>query len=202
MEEKIKVEFIGMEGTDALRDYVVDKVAKHERLMESMTSMTVYLKENVFSRGVKADFSVEINAKLPKSVIHVSEVGEDMYALIDTASDTLFRRVKRYSDKLKQWEGETQWKVLEAEEALNEMDDVIEDDVTDNYENYIPKVVERATMEFMSPMDEAEAIERMELAGSAQYLFKRQDGKWCMVYALPNGTYGVTEQGEDRLEYN
>lgn len=199
MDDKVKIEFIGMGPTEALRDYVTEKMTKHPRLLDTMTSMTIYLKESVFSRGVKADFSIEVNAKLPKTMIHVTEVGADMYALIDEASDKLFRRLKRYMDKQFQWEGEGSWKVLDAIGVANEEMEM-ENKGGGDYADYVPMMVERTTMDYMTPMDEAEAIEHMELSGESQYLFKRKDAKWCMVYIIESGMYGIIEQGEDRLE--
>lgn len=187
MEDRINIRFVGMEPTEAIKDVVMSKFTKHPELLTRMTSIDIYLKQNVYSRGVGQDFTIDVDSKFPKSSIHVREVGEDMYALIDKGSDVFFRRVKRYNDKIGHWDGGEPWKVQEAEITLPVVD------VEDDFVAYTPTIVARNSMEFMSPMAEAEAIERMELSGLSQYLFKRTDGKWCMVYVADRG-YGVVEQ--------
>jgi putative sigma-54 modulation protein len=46
----------------------------------------------------------------------------------------------------------------------------------------------------MEPIQEAEAIERMELSGYDQYLFKNKNtGKISMIYRRNYGGYGLVE---------
>ena len=187
MEDIFNIRFVGMEPTDAIKEAVFAKLSKHEELLTRATAINVFLKQNIYSRGVGQDFTLDIDAKFPKSTIHVNEVGEDMYALMDKASDVFFRRVKRYHDKMTKWDGAEPWKVVEAQESLPNVDPA------DDFMKYDPTIVNRSKLEFMSPMAEAEAIERMELAGMQQYMFKRNDGKWCMVYVVAGG-YGIVEE--------
>ena len=100
----IQISFVGMEPTDALKKYVKEKIGKHERLWKEATGIDVYLKEYVNSRGVKHDFRVDVNVNLPNTPVRVEITGENMYANIDEASDTLARRLKRYSERKTYWE--------------------------------------------------------------------------------------------------
>jgi len=198
MESKININFVGMDATDALQEYAENKLSKHDELIEAVVSIDVYLKQKVHSRGVAQDFIVEIKANVPNSRIYVKESGDDMYAMLDKASDMLFRRLRRYLDKRHNWEGIQPWSILEAaEEDASLTDDVISE--INDYSDYTPQILERIDMKFKSPMDEAEAIERMALAGRTQYLFKRKDGKWCMVYSLSGGGFGIVAQSDDGL---
>lgn len=113
----MQVTFSGMESSDALKTYAIEKLGKHTNFLTRATSMEVILIESVHSRGVKNDFRVEINVLLPRTKVHVEEKGENMYAVIDQASDILGRRLKRYHDKLNQWEGEEPWKAEDVEVA-------------------------------------------------------------------------------------
>lgn len=188
------VSFIGMDQTEALRDKAIEKLTKHEDLIDNVTKIEVFLKQRVQSRGVLQDFIVEVNANVPKSRIHVEEMGDDMYTLLDKVSDVFFRRLRRYFEKKQNWEGATPWRVLEAQQQNAQTAEDIDD-----FAEYTPTVVERHSMDYLSPMEEAEAIERMELEGLSSYLFRRVDGKWCMVYQLPGSVYGVIEQGSDKM---
>lgn len=191
--ENINITFIGMEPTDPIRKYVLEKLSKYEYLWEEATSIEVFLKENISARGVKHDFRIDINVFLPKSTVRVEISGPDMYANIDEASDTLSRRLKRYRERKTYWEGTTPWKVINEEETT----DIIEED----YSNYVPRISIRKKIEDMSPMEEGEAIERMELLGYDQLLFRSKNtGKISMIYRRKSGDYGLVEPKENGIE--
>ncbi|NLZ24459.1 ribosome-associated translation inhibitor RaiA [Candidatus Dojkabacteria bacterium] len=191
--DDIQITFVGMEATEALRVYVKEKIDKYSRLWKEATSIDVYLKEFVKSKGVKDDFRIDITVSLPKSPVRVEVSGENMYANIDEASDTLARRLKRYNEKKAYWEGVTPWKVMEADAQLTQEDEVVED----NYIGYVPTISLRKQIEDMSPLEEGEAIERMELLGYQQLLFKNKStGKISMLYRREQGEYGLVEPSD------
>jgi putative sigma-54 modulation protein len=193
LEDKIDVKYVGMKSSKALKDYIVEKIKKKEALLEDATSIEIFFKNNKHSRGVDEDFRVDININLPNSPVRVEQEGEDMYANIDLAMDTLDRRLKRYSDRKEHWEGIKPWKVLEAEAALEALTDEIESEPKD-YSEYVTGIVKRKVIKDMKPIQEAEAIERMELSGYDQYLFKNKNtGKISMIYRRNYGGYGLVE---------
>jgi putative sigma-54 modulation protein len=189
--EDIRVSFIGMEVTDSLKTYSIQKVLKHEGLIERATSIDILLKDNVNNKGVSEDFEFEIKVILPKGTIYVSEVGAELYSLIDKASDVLYKRLKRYSDKSHLWEGRKPWKVLEHNDAYDA--DMLDEEMPD-YSAYVPRVTTREKMFDMRPMEEAEAIEQMELMGRSQFLFKNiNTNKISMIYKKRKDDYGLIE---------
>lgn len=192
----IQISFIGMEPTQALKKYTIEKISKYEHLLDEAMSMGVFLKQYKSSRGVKDDFRVNFNVVLLNSIVRVEVNGENMYALIDQASDTLARRLKRYQEKKSYWEGVTPWKVLEAD--VN-MEDKLEDTL-EPYSGYTPTIATRKKIDDMSPLEEGEAIERMELLGYDQYLFKNKStGKYSMLYRRVKGGYGLVEPADSQI---
>ena len=192
-EEIIKISFVGMEPSDSLKEYIIEKLEKKKKLLKEATLIEVFFKENVHSRGVKEDFRVNITVTLPNTPIRVEESGEDMYANIDLAMDTLDRRLKRYMDKRGNWEGIKPWKVLEAEAALQALTQEVEGEL-DDYSDYVPTIAVRKSVKDIGPMAEAEAIERMELLGYDQFLFlNKATGKMSMIYRRRRGGYGLVE---------
>lgn len=190
--DQIQVSFIGMEPTESLKKYLLEKLFKKENLLEETTGIEVYLKQQKNSKGIKDDFRIDIDIHLPKADVRVEEAGSDMYANIDKATDIIFRRLKRYHDQKAHWEGNESWKVLEAESELPEVDDE-----KDDYSDYIPQIAKRKTMDDMSPLEEGEAIERMELMGYDQYLFRsKKTNKISMLYRRKNGGYGLVEPAD------
>ncbi len=188
----IHITFVGMEPTDALKQFSVEKISKYTKLWKKATSIEIYLREQTYARGVKSDFKVDINVFLPNAKVRVEEVGEDMYANIDKATDTLARRLKRYHAKREYWEGQESWRILEADISNDELD---KDITEEEHYTYIPKIVTRKVVkDTAQPISEGEAIERMELSGYNQLLFKSSaTGKLTMVYKREQGDYGLVE---------
>ncbi len=195
-QEEILISFIGMEPTEPLKKYVIEKLGKYKHQWSEATSLEVSLKQNINRRGVKNDFRIDITVKLPKSTVRVEVSGENMYANIDEASDTMARRLKRYSERMTYWEGVTPWKVLEADAQLKEVGKIEEDP----YSDYVPTIAVRKKIEDMSPLEEGEAIERMELLGYDQLLFRSKDtGKISMIYRRVQGGYGLVEPADTKI---
>lgn len=191
----VQITFVGMKPTEPLKKYVVEKITKYEHLLTEAISVDVVLKEYTQRKGVKHDFRIDITVKLPKSTVRVEISGENMYANIDQATDTLARRLNRYSDKKAYWEGITPWKVLEADAMLKQVEEKI-----DTYVDYVPTIKVRKKLDDMSPLEEGEAIERMELLGYDQLLFRHKgSGKISMIYKRKEGGYGLVEPADKEM---
>lgn len=190
---EIKVSGHGMDITDAIRDYVDTKISKYDKIFDIATSIDVVCTDNVATRGVSKDFKVEISMNLPKTVARVEKSGSNLYAVIDDITDVLVRKVKRYREKLRQWEGKIPWKLAEAG-AAGELEGDDDWFVVD----YVPEIVKRKVIEDCTPITEAEAIERMEMLDHDSYLFRNKDreSKYCMVYKRKKGGYGIVEPSE------
>jgi putative sigma-54 modulation protein len=184
----------GLDLTDAIREYIDEKLTKYENIFEVATNIRVECSEHVAARGVDKDFKVEVLMNLPRTQARVEKKGADLYAAIDEATDVLVRKVKKYKDKLRQWEGKAPWKAIEPEEEL-EVEEPDEDDWY--FTNYVPKVVRRKKIQNCTPMEEAEAIERMEMLGYDSFLFKNKEGLYCMIYKRKRGGYGIVEACEN-----
>lgn len=191
--ENVKVSFIGMDPSDALKEYAMEKILRKDEFVKEATYIEMFFKESKYTRGVENDFRFDVNIVLPNATVRVEQEGPDMYANIDMASDTLNRRLRRYRDRKVYWEGKKPWKVLEAEAALQALTDEVEDNL-DDYSDYVPKIATRKELKKYDVLEEGEAIERMELAGYDQYLFKnRMNQRVAMVYKRKNGGYGLVE---------
>jgi putative sigma-54 modulation protein len=195
LEEKVKISYLGMESSQSLKEYILEKLEAKKKFLEEATSIDIFFKQNVHARGVKEDFRLDINVALPNAPIRVEQSGADMYANIDLAVDTLTRRLKRYRDRRAYWEGKEGWKVVEAEEALKSLTRQVEEDLDDyDYSDYVPSIATRKTIKKLEVLEEGEAIERMELQGYNQFLFKNKGtDKITMIYKREQGGYGLVE---------
>ncbi len=189
--EDLQIKFLSMDSTEAIKNYVIQKVSKVENFLEKAVKGEVVLKERVQRRGVDKDFRIDINISLPNNLVIVQEAGEDLYAIIDKAVDVLARRLKRYHDKLLQWEGQEPWKIVHAQESMPEIEEF------DDYVDYVPKIAVHKKIDDLQPKEYAEAIEEMELRGFNQYLFKNKLGQYAMLYKREDGSYGLVEPSQD-----
>ena len=57
-ETDIQVSFVGMDPTEALKKYALEKIMKKESLFTDATSIEVSFKEFVHSKGVAQDFCI------------------------------------------------------------------------------------------------------------------------------------------------
>lgn len=183
----IRYTFLGMDSSDALKDYALEKISKREDLLKNATSVEVAFKQSKATKGVENDFRVDISVDLPETPVRVEQRGEDMYANIDFAVDTLTRRLQRYVDRKARWSGEKDWEVEDGE-------DTYEDVNLDDYSDYVPKIVRRKKLTDTSPLDEGEAIERMEMLGHDFFLFRNmKTDDMAVVYRRRDGSYGIVE---------
>jgi putative sigma-54 modulation protein len=188
----IQITFVGMDPTEALKKYVEEKIGKHKHLWEKATSIKVFLKENVNAKGVKSDFKININVNLPKNKIRIEEKGEDMYANIDKASDTLARQLKKTEEKKKFWDIKRPLKILGIGKSKEE------EEVEEQHYTYIPKIKTRKELKNLERYQEQEAIERMEMSGFNQMIFRHRDtGNICMAYKRKKDGYGLVELKEE-----
>jgi putative sigma-54 modulation protein len=180
----IQITFIGMESTEALKKYTVEKIDKYKHLWKDATSIKVVLKENIPAKGVKHDFIVNLNVNLPKKKIRIEEVGKEMYANIDKATDTLARQLKKTEEKRHILDLKRPLKIL----GIGKNDEQEEE----KHYTYIPKIKSRKELNKLERYEELEAIERMEMSGFNQMIFRNRDtGKICMAYKREKGDYGL-----------
>ncbi|PWV61797.1 ribosome hibernation-promoting factor, HPF/YfiA family [Plasticicumulans acidivorans] len=82
-----------VEITQALRDYVQEKIGKIERHYEGVTSAHVILSVEKLRQKAEATLHVANND------LHADAIEEDMYAAIDVLADKIDRQIKKHKEK-------------------------------------------------------------------------------------------------------
>jgi putative sigma-54 modulation protein len=183
----IKITGRMMKPTDAIKKYLVEKISKHEDLLDNALLIEAEITNSRPHAGVADDFKLEIDVNLPRAFIKVEDSGSDLYALIDKLENTLFRRLKRYHDMYQKWEDKGKWKLAKA--PVN-----IKPSELESYSDYEPYLAKRKIYDDDSPKHPAEAIEAMELLGHNAFLFRNiENDKYTMVYKRKDGSYGLVE---------
>lgn len=83
-----------LEVTEALRDYVTEKVERISGHYDKINKVNVVLSVEKFNQKAEATLHVTGND------IHAGSTKEDMYAAIDDMTDKLDRQVRHYKRKL------------------------------------------------------------------------------------------------------
>ncbi len=86
-----------VEVTDALKDYVADKLTKLERHTGDITSIQAIL--SVEKNRQKAEATIRVKG----ADLFANAESEDMYAAIDLLTDKLDRQVVKHKEKMKSW---------------------------------------------------------------------------------------------------
>jgi len=195
---KIIITGRGVKVTKGIRRKFESMLKKHKKFLKLSNKIEVELRESIAHSGVDTDLRVEITITMPKVLIRVEETGSDFYTIVNSIDPVLRRRLIRFNDSRKKWEGEGSWRVIEREQFEKDVDEAREDpyaDVTDVY----PIITRYKEYSQNSPMHPAEAIERMELLGHEAFLFKNiKTGKYSMVYKKRDGTYGLVIPKDDQ----
>jgi putative sigma-54 modulation protein len=83
-----------VEVTDALHQYVADKLARIERHFDNVTDTQVIL--TVEKLRHKAEATIHVSG----ATIFAESVEENMYAAIDSLADKLDRQVRKHKEKI------------------------------------------------------------------------------------------------------
>lgn len=164
-----------MKVTEAMNDYVKDKLKKLEKYLEESEQV----RANILVKVKGYTQKVEVTIPLKSFLLRAEEEAEDFYVAIDKVIDKLERQIKKNKTKLA-----SKMEKTTKDFILDYMDE--ENDEQDS-------IVKRKKVE-VKPMDEEEAILQMELIGHQFYLFKDIDtGKPVVVYKRKDSGYGIIE---------
>lgn len=173
---KLNIRGDKLEITDAIRDYVEDKLGRLDKYFkDSNINANVLLK-------VKGNRQIiEVTVPTDKYILRSEEEHNDLYAAIDLVVDKLEGQIRKNKTKLKKQNIDNKYKDFNFDYELDE--DEENNDVIVKY-----KEIE------MKPMDSEEAILEMELLGHSFFVFKDVDtGNVNVLYKRKDGNYGLIE---------
>ena len=173
---KLNIRGDKLEITDAIRDYVEDKLGRLDKYFkDSNINANVLLK-------VKGNRQIiEVTVPTDKYILRSEEEHNDLYAAIDLVVDKLEGQIRKNKTKLKKQNIDNKYKDFNFDYELEE----------DEENNAV--IVKYKEIE-MKPMDSEEAILEMELLGHSFFVFKDVDtGNVNVLYKRKDGNYGLIE---------
>ena len=174
---EIKIRGEKMKITDAMHEYVEEKLGKLNKYLENSENVHA----NVIVKVKGHEETVEITIPLKSFILRSEETQDDFYAAVDKTIDKLERQVRKNKTRLMS-------KQVKPSYEFNF--DSIE---LEKEEKETKKIVKRKSIE-VKPMNEEEAILQMELLGHQFFMYKDSEtNEPCVIYKRNDGNYGVIE---------
>lgn len=195
------------EVSDSFRAHVEDKLSKIEQFAPRAQRVEVEVTHEGNPSQAEVSERIEITVRDKGPVVRAEAAASDRYGAVDLASQKLFERLRRKSEKIKDRKHRvTKGDVVEelnVDELLSKHSDV---EVTETEEPHVPTaigeavethvgdspVVVRQKLYEAKPMSVEQAIDEMELVGHPFFLFiDEETGQPCAAYRRHGWTYGV-----------
>jgi putative sigma-54 modulation protein len=188
---KLVLQSKNIEITDAIRDYVNQKIEKAVSHFENITT------------GVDVNLSVARNPRIASSqvaevtiyangaTIRAEEASEHLYASIDLVADKISRQLRKYKERNFTKKDRTD----PAENLGEELDLALLDyNLTDNRSATLPAEVVRTKYFAMSALTIEEALAQLQLVDHDFYMYRSAEtGEVNVVYRRNHGGFGVIQ---------
>lgn len=174
---KVIVSGKNVDLTDAVKKRVEEKLSKLDKFFTNETTATVTLKKE------KIGDIAEINIPVRGTLLRVSEVQDNLYAAIDTASDKLERQIRKYRTKI---HDNKIHNIMKNMSEGNFSEEKVEEEETEI------KIVKKKQM-ILKPMDDEEACMQLDIIGHSFFVYENTKGKICVAYKRGDGNYGIIE---------
>ncbi|MGF1480659.1 MAG: ribosome hibernation-promoting factor, HPF/YfiA family [Cyanophyceae cyanobacterium] len=183
--------------TDAIDDYVHQKLEKAVKHFQNMTSkVDVHLSVAHHTRQQdrhKAEVTVYANG----TVIRAQEGSESLYASIDLVADKIARQLRKYKEKHTQ---KTHAHVKVGEVLPH---DSVETNLVGDRAPELPTEVVRMKYFSMPPMTIAAAKEQLQLVDHDFYMFRNSEtNEINVIYVRNHGGYGVIQPHHSDHNHN
>ncbi len=169
--------------TDRIKDYATKKVGRLDRFLSEIGECRVDLGYAKTARNASDRFIAQVTIRGKGFILRSEERADSIYAAIDATVDKMTRQIERF--KGKHWRK----RVPESAEVtqVTPADEIDEDEAE-------PMIVRRKTFT-LSPMDEQEALEQLQLLGHEDFFvfYNAETSKVNVLYRRRDGTYGLID---------
>jgi putative sigma-54 modulation protein len=182
--------------TDAIKNYVLEKIGKIEHFADRVIDVIVTLDTQ------KLEHSCALRMDFLHFHIKVHASTDNLYSAIDKATDRLSRLIRKYKTKLQSHRAkdlttvDIHVNVIEPlKDELKQINDDIEAETARRKEDVFKfhDIVAKETMPLKS-LTTDEAIMKMELSGEAFLIYKgEEDLKIKVIYRRPDENFGLIQ---------
>jgi putative sigma-54 modulation protein len=181
MAHQVKVFGKNMEVTNRIRDYVTKKAEKLYRLLRETEEVRVDLAYVKSARSAADRQVAQITLRGKKALLRAEERADDIFAAFDASLDKMQRQIERYKGKHYRGRGD-------GRSASDFVEAPLEDETEE-------EIIVRRKRFPLYPMNEAEAVEQMNLLGHDQFFifYNADTDSVNVLYRRRDGSYGLIE---------
>ena len=184
---KLVIHGKNIEITDAIREYVHQKIEKAVSHFQNMTNEVDVHLSVARNPRINTKQAAEVTIYANGSVIRAEESSENLYASIDLVADKIARQLRKYKER-------RQDKKAQTKTVLETIDTPVVADLIGDRTPELPTEVVRTKYFAMPPMTLAEALEQLQLVGHDFYMFRNAEtGEINVIYERNHGGYGVIQ---------
>ena len=184
---KLVIHGKNIEITDAIREYVHQKIEKAVSHFQNMTNEVDVHLSVARNPRINPKQAAEVTIYANGSVIRAEENSENLYASIDLVADKIARQLRKYKER-------RQDKKAQTKTVLETTDTPIVADLIGDRTPELPSEVVRTKYFAISPMTITEALEQLQLVGHDFYMFRNAEtGEINVIYERNHGGYGVIQ---------
>ncbi len=197
---KLVLQSKNIEITDAIRDYVNQKIEKAVSHFEQIvTGLDVNLSVAKNPR-IAASQVAEVTIYANGATIRAEEASEHLYASIDLVADKISRQLRKYKERNFTKKDRTD----SAKELGEELDlELLDYNLTDNRSATLPAEVVRTKYFAMSALTIEEAIGQLQLVDHDFYMYRSvETGEVNVVYRRNHGGFGVIQPRPTAADLN
>ncbi|HEY9653795.1 MAG TPA: ribosome-associated translation inhibitor RaiA [Coleofasciculaceae cyanobacterium] len=186
---KLVIQGKNIEITDAIREYVHQKIEKAVNHFQNITTEVDVHLSVARNPRINSKQTAEVTIYANGTVIRAQEGSEDLYASIDLVADKIQRQLRKYKEKLLHKKTHAQPKTGVVVEQAPVVNDLIGDRTPE-----LPNEVLRMKYFAMPPMTIEEALEQLQLVDHDFYMFRNtKTGEINVIYERNHGGYGVIQ---------
>ena len=183
MSPELDIQARNMEVTDRINDYIEKKASKLDKFLPAIEETRIELEYEKSARSAADRHIAQITVRGKNLLLRAEEGADDIFAAFDIAMDKMQRQIDRY--KGKRYRGRGDGRSAAEVVPMPEMEIEEEEEL----------IVVRRKKFTLIPMNEAEAMEQMQLLGHDNFFifFDADANSVKVLYRRRNGTYGLIE---------
>jgi putative sigma-54 modulation protein len=185
---KLVIHGKNIEITDAIREYVQQKIEKAVNHFQNITNEVDVHLSVARNPRISPKQAAEVTIYANGNVIRAEESSENLYASIDLVADKIARQLRKYKERRNE-------KKTHAEPTLEGIvpEEIVTDLIGDRTPE-LPSEVVRTKYFAMPPMTITEALDQLQLVGHDFYMFRNAEtDEINVIYERNHGGYGVIQ---------
>jgi len=186
---KLVIQGKNIEITDAIREYVHQKIEKAVNHFQNLTTEVDVHLSVARNPRINPKQTAEVTIYVNGAVVRAEESSENLYASIDLVANKIARQLRKYKEK----RHDQTHAPVKATEVLGQQP-VAPSLINDDRAPALPTEVVRMKYFAMPPMTVEEAQEQLELVDHDFYMFRNiETGEINVIYERNHGGYGVIQ---------